>query len=418
MSNKYDVKLLAPAGSWENLYTAIAAGCDEVYFGVKSLNMRVGGAKNFDIKDLQKISQICHQSKVKCYLTLNTIIYDSELSTMRKIIDKVKEAEVDGIIAMDLAAITYAHQIGVEVHISVQAGISNTESVKYYSQWADRVVLARELTLTMQKKVIEQIKSQDIRGPKGELVEVEVFAHGALCVAISGKCGISLLANNKSANRGMCLQPCRRAYTVTDKETGQEFVVDNEYVMSSQDLCTIGFLDKLLETEVKVLKIEGRARGPEYVNTVVKTYREAIDAINEGSYNLEKIKDWNQRLGTVFNRGLSDGYYLGKSFKDWAGIYGSRATKVKTLVGTVRHFFDKLSVAEVVLQADGLTVGDEYMISGETHEAIFGILDDLRSENGSKINQGKKGETVTFATPKAAKKGDKVYKFVPNEDFL
>lgn len=420
MPKKYDVKLLAPVGNWENLHTAIAAGCDEIYFGVKNLNMRAGGAKNFDIEELPKIAEVCHKSNVKCYLALNVVLYDSEMSIMHKIVDKVKEVRVDGIIAMDLAAIIYAHKVGVEVHISVQAGISNSQAVKHYAQWSDRVVLARELTLSMQAKVVEEIKKQNICGPKGELVEVEVFAHGALCVSVSGKCGMSLLANNKSANRGVCLQPCRRAYTVTDKETGQEFVVDNEYVMSSQDLCTVGFLDKLLQTGIKVLKIEGRGRGAEYVDTVIRVYREAIDAVNEGTFTLDKIQQYNERLGTVFNRGLSEGYYLGKSFKDWAGIYGSRATKNKKLVGKVLHYFDKLQVAEITLQADDLATGEEYLISGgdEDKAIVRGSVQDLRSAEGDSIMLAKKGTIISLKVSQPVRKGDQVYKMVPNEDYL
>lgn len=418
MTKPYDVLLLAPVGTWENLHTAIAAGCDEIYFGIKNLNMRAGGAKNFDLRELPEIARICHESGVRAYLTLNVVVYDSELGQIRKILEKVKEAGIDGVIAMDLSVILTARELGVEVHVSVQAGISNSAAVRHYAEWSDRVVLARELTLSQQRKVVEQIREKNIRGPKGELVEVEVFAHGALCVSVSGKCGMSLLANNKSANRGVCLQPCRHAYTVIDKETGQEFEVDNEYVMSSQDLCTIGFLDRLLETGIKVLKIEGRGRAPEYVDTVIRCYHEAIDSVNDGTYSLEKIQDWNERLGTVFNRGLSDGYYLGKSFKDWAGIYGSRSTKTKVNVGRVSHYFDKLKVVEVKLEAADLSVGDEYLISGSSHELIRGIVNGLRLGNEDEVGSAEKGQTVSFRVSGEVKKGDQVYKLEPGKDFL
>ncbi len=412
MSQKYSPKLLAPAGSFENLYTALNAGADEIYFGGKELNMRSASSKNFEIKDFKKVAKLCHQKGVKCYLTLNTVLFDEDLKQSYKLIDAVKKSGIDGVIVSDVASILYAYQKGVEVHVSVQSSITNIESVKFYSQWADRVVLARELDLKMQKQICTQIKKQKITGPSGNLVEVEVFAHGALCVAISGKCGMSLLTYNKSANRGECLQPCRRKYKIEDTETGRELAVENEYVMSSSDLCTIGFLDEILDTGITVLKIEGRNKPAEYVDTVIKTYREALDAVKENTYTEEKIKQWNQDLGTVYNRGLGSGYYLGKTFKDWSGLYGSRATKKKTYLGDITHFYPKIKVAEILLRADGLKIGEEYIIVGADSGLVRGKIEELRSDDQREIEKAKKGEIISIKISSKVKKGDKIYKFV------
>ncbi len=413
-----EVKLLAPAGSFAALHTALQAGCDEVYFGVEKLNMRVGARKNFKLEDLPEIVRLCREKRVKCYLVLNTVLYDEDLTEAYRIIDEIRKTGVNGIIAMDLAAILYARKVGLEVHVSVQAGISNLEAVRFYSRWSDRLVLARELDLPKQKYICEQIRQQEIRGPSGRLVEIEVFAHGALCVSVSGKCGMSLLTYNKSANRGECIQPCRRRYKVIDVETDREMEVEDQYIMSSQDLCTIGFLDELVATGITVLKIEGRNKPPEYVDTVIRTYREALDSLANNDYTEEKILEWNERLGTVYNRGLSSGYYLGKKFKDWSGIYGSKATKEKVYVGLVTHYFPKARVAEIKIEAEDLSIGDEYLIIGNTSGTVRGEVAELRNNEQETIKLSNQGELVSFPVDSRVRENDKVYKFVDRKKKL
>ena len=348
---------MAPVGSYESLMTAINAGANSVYFGVEQLNMRSKSSNNFTLDDLRNIASICYENGVKSYLTLNTVMYDHDLSMMRKVIDAAKTSEVSAIIASDMAAISYARANDVEVHISTQLNVSNYEALKFYAQFADVVVLARELNMTQVKNIHKQIIAEDLRGPYGEPVKIEMFVHGALCMAISGKCYMSLHENNASANRGACQQTCRKAYVVTEKETGNQLEIDHEYIMSPKDLCTIGFLDKVIGAGVRVLKIEGRARSAEYVKRVVETYNEAVNAILDGTYSKDKIDQWESRLSEVFNRGFWDGYYLGRKMGEWSKVYGSKATKRKVYVGKVTNYFGKLNVAEVQIEASELHKG-------------------------------------------------------------
>lgn len=405
------IELLAPAGSYESLHAAINAGCDAVYFGVKGMNMRENTAAAFTLDDLREIAHICHQKNVKCYLALNTLVYDQGLDDMKATIDAVKESEIDAIISFDTSAIEYARSIGVEVHISTQHSISNIEAVKFFSQWADRIVLARELTLEQIKQIVDEIKDQNIKGPKGRLVEIEVFIHGAMCVAVSGRCGMSLYMYNTSANCGQCSQPCRRPYTVTDKFTGKQLDIDNEYVMSTQDLCTIGMLDKIINSGVVSLKIEGRGRAPEYVDVVVKCYKEAINAITQGSYTKEKIEEWNKRLGTVYNRKMSEGFYRGKAYSYWSGGSHSQATQHKELVGTVEHYYPKVGVAEIKVHASDIKDSDDCVITGKSTGLLRfkseGIMVDERQ-----VNHAVQGDLITVKVPGVVRKNDKFYKFV------
>ncbi|MFH1611194.1 MAG: peptidase U32 family protein [Patescibacteria group bacterium] len=406
-----NVELLAPAGSYEALRAAINAGCDAVYFGVTGFNMRENVAATFTLDDLKEIASICHQKNIKCYLALNTLVYDAGLEDMHKTIDAAKASNVDAIISFDLSAIEYARSVGVEVHISTQHSISNIDAVKFFSHWADRVVLARELTLEQIKQIVNEIKDQDICGPKGRLVEVEVFIHGAMCVSVSGRCGMSLYLYNSSANCGKCAQPCRRAYIVTDKLTGKQLEIDNEYVMSPQDLCTIGMLDEIIDSGVVSLKIEGRGRAPEYVDEVVRCYREAIDSINNGNYTKEKIEDWNERLGTVYNRKMSDGFYRGKAFSYWSGRANSQATQHKELVGTVEHYFPKVSVAEIRVHASDIKSSDACVILGKTTGLMRCGAESMMLENAL-TEYAKQGDIISIKVPGRVRKNDKFYKFV------
>ena len=410
-NKKYNVILLAPAGSFACLTAAINAGCNAVYFGVNKLNMRVHSSKNFKLEDLKKVAKICRDNNVRSYLTLNSILYDSDIKVAKQIIDKAEEAKVNGIIAQDLAVITYAKEKGVEVTISTQLSISNLDAVKFYSKWADRITLARELDLRKIKYICGEIKKQKIKGPKGRLVEIEIFIHGAMCVAISGRCGMSLLTTNYSANRGQCLQPCRRTYKVIDTETNQALKIKNQFVMSPEDLCTIGFLDEILDTGAKVLKIEGRARSPEYIDRVVRIYRQAIDSINSGTYTKDNMKKWNKDLKTVYNRGLSDGYYLGKKFREWSGIYGSKATKKKEFLGNVKKYYPKISVVELKLQTRSISQGDEYLIIGDKTGVVRGKTPKILL-NEKEIRIAKKGDLITFKVKGKTREGDKVYKVI------
>ena len=375
------MEIMAPVGSWESLQAAIQGGANAVYFGVGKLNMRSRSAANFMVDDLDRIVNIASASGVRTYLTVNTIIYNDEIWEMHILLEAAKKAGVSAIIASDMAVISYANRIGLEVHISTQCNVSNTEAVRWYSQFADVIVTARELPLRQVAEITQYIRDNSIRGPKGELVQIEVFAHGALCMSVSGKCYLSLDNYNYSANRGACLQLCRRGYIVKDKESDLELEIDNEYIMSPKDLCTIGFLDKIVKAGVRVLKIEGRGRSADYVRTVTECYREAVEAIEEGSYSKEKIDGWMQRLATVFNRGFWDGYYLGRKLGEWSERYGSQATENKVYLGLIRNYFGKINVAEVQLQTnETLKVGDEIMVIGETTGVYRDTVKELRTD--------------------------------------
>lgn len=407
-----EIEIMAPAGSWESLASAIQAGADSVYFGIEKLNMRSKSSSNFTTSDLRKIVNICNENKIKSYLTVNTILYDDDLNLMREIIDVAKEVKVSAIIASDVAALMYANSIGVEVHLSTQLNVSNVESLKFYAQFADVVVLARELNMNQVSDIYQSIIKDNIRGKNGELIRIEMFCHGALCMAVSGKCYLSLHEKNLSANRGACNQICRRGYIVKDKDSEIELEVDNEYIMSPKDLKTIGFVDSMLQSGIRVFKIEGRARGPEYVKTVVFCYKEAIESCLEGTYTPDKINDWNRRLSRVFNRGFWNGYYLGQRLGEWSANYGSEATHKKIYVGKVTNYFSKLGVAEFLLEAQYLSVGDEILITGETTGAYENIIDEIRVEL-KPVEKVIKGTYFSFKTKKLVRRNDKIYKIVP-----
>lgn len=403
---------MAPVGSYESLAAAIAAGADSVYFGVGKLNMRSASAANFDLDDLAKIVEIAHRNGVKTYLTVNTVVYEDEIDTVHQVIDRAKKEGIDAIISTDFAAILYARQIGVEVHISTQSNISNSEAVKFFSQWADTVVLARELSLEQISRIHDEIVANDIRGPRGELVEIEMFAHGALCMSISGKCYLSLHETNCSANRGACRQLCRRKYTIRDKDTGEELDIDGRYVLSPKDLCTVDFLDKFIGAGVKVLKIEGRARGAEYVKRVVECYDEALRAIEAGTYTREFAARLKERLMTVFNRGFWEGYYAGRPVAEHSQNYGSAATRRKVYVGKVTNFFKKLSVAEVLVEAAPLKVGEEIFFMGATTGVAEQTLEELHGPDGEVRQEVEQGVKCAIHTPTPIRRGDQLYKFV------
>lgn len=405
------IELMSPAGSYESLMAAIKAGCNSVYFGVEQLNMRARSANNFTLEDLRKIAEIGKENNVKTYLTLNTVLYDHDIALMKSIVNAAKESGITAIIASDHAVLNYAKKEGVEVHISTQANISNIDTIEFYANFADVVVLARELSLKQVAEITREIKRRNITGPAGNLIEVEIFAHGALCMAISGKCYLSLHSNYASANRGACIQNCRKSYIVTDKEDGVEFEVDNEYIMSAKDLCTIDFLDQILDAGVSVLKIEGRGRSADYVYTVTKCYREAIDACHNGSYTQEKIEDWKNRLETVFNRGFWDGYYLGKKMGEWNKEYGSNATKRKIYIGRGLKYFDKSGVGEFKLESHHLNVGDEIMITGPTTGYIETKVSELRLDD-KVVDKVNKGDVFTIPVSEKVRPSDKLYKVV------
>ncbi|NOU59898.1 peptidase U32 family protein [Marinifilum caeruleilacunae] len=406
-----DIELMAPVGSYESLMAAIQGGANSIYFGIEQLNMRSRSANNFGFEDLKKIASTCKENNVKSYLTVNTVLFDHDIKLMYKIVDAAKESGVTAIIASDVSAIMYARSIDVEVHISTQCNITNIEAVKFYAQFADVVVLARELDLNQVKAIYDQIVAQDIRGPKGELVQIEMFAHGALCMAVSGKCYLSLHEKNSSANRGACMQTCRKAYTVTEKESGNELEIDNEYIMSPKDLCTIGFLNKMLDAGVRVLKFEGRARSPEYVKTVVSCYNEAVDSYLDESYNKEKIDAWMERLSTVFNRGFWDGYYLGQKLGEWSNEYGNRATKRKMLVGKGTNYFTKIQVAEFLLESNELAVGDHILITGPTTGVVETTIKEIRVDL-KPVEKAVKGDSFSIALDTMIRRSDKLYKIV------
>ena len=404
------IEIMSPVGSYESLQAAIQGGANAVYFGVGKLNMRSRSAANFTVEDLGRICEIAHAAGVRTYLTVNTIIYNNEIEEMHALVDAAKEAGVSAVIASDMAVITYANRVGVEVHISTQCNVSNVEAVRYYAQFADVIVTARELPLRQVAEITQFIRDNDIRGPKGELVQVEVFAHGALCMSVSGKCYLSLDNYNYSANRGACLQVCRRGYIVKDKESDLELEIDNEYIMSPKDLCTIGFLDKVVKAGVRVLKIEGRGRSADYVRTVTECYREAVEAIADCSYSKEKIEGWMTRLATVFNRGFWDGYYLGRKLGEWSERYGSQATENKVYLGPVKNWFGRIGVAEVQLQtAETLKVGDEVMVTGETTGVYRATVEELRTDRDP-VPEVHQGDCFSIKASETLHRGDKVYR--------
>jgi len=407
---------MAPVGSYESLQAAIQGGADAIYFGVGNLNMRSRSAANFSIEDLEKICGIAHSNGLRTYLTVNTIIYNHEIDEMHRLVEEAKRVGVSAIIASDMAVITYANSIGVEVHISTQCNISNIEAVRFFSQYADVMVTARELPLRQVAEITQYIKDNDIRGPKGDLVQIEVFAHGALCMSVSGKCYLSLDNYNYSANRGACLQLCRREYLVKDLESDMELVVDNKYIMSPKDLCTIDFLDKIVKAGVKVLKIEGRGRSADYVRTVTECYKEAVAAIAEGTYTKERIAEWKQRLATVFNRGFWDGYYMGRKMGEWTERYGSQATENKVYLGLVKNYFNRIAVAEAQIQtAEVLHPGDTIMVIGETTGVYRAVVEELRLERDP-VDEVRQGDRFSFATSEPLRRGDKLYRVDKVED--
>jgi putative protease len=406
-----DIEIMAPVGSYESLMAAIQGGANSVYFGIGKLNMRSKSSKNFTIDDLVKISDICKENSIRTYITLNTVIYDHELEIMREIVDAAKTSNITAIIASDQSVIQYAYSAGMEIHMSTQANITNIEAVKYYSQFADVMVTARELEIQQVKEITDAIKNQDICGPSGDLVQIEVFAHGALCMAVSGKCYLSLDNLNSSANRGACLQQCRRKYTVTDKETGEQLEIDNEYIMSPKDLNTVALLDRIIDAGVRVLKLEGRGRSPEYVKTIVAVYREAVNACFEGQYNQENIDIWNARLSTVYNRGFWEGYYMGKKFGEWTEDYGNQATQRKMYIGKITNYYNKQGVAEVKIETNDLNVGDEIKILGETTGVYESYIDEIRL-NLEPVKTVIKGDVCSIKTSELVRRGDKMYKMM------
>jgi putative protease len=406
-------EITAPVGSMESLMAAIHAGAGSVYFGVGILNMRARSSVNFTLRDLVKITRICRSHGVKSYLTLNTVIYDSEISEVKRIIASAKKNGVDAVIASDQAVIQLARSAGLPVHMSTQANITNLEAVKYWSAFADVMVTARELSLDQVASITRAISRKKITGPSGDLVRIEVFAHGALCMAVSGKCYLSLDHYNASANRGACYQLCRRPYRVSDAETGIELDIDNEYIMSPKDLCTIGFLDRIIKAGVSVLKIEGRGRSPEYVKAVVECYREAADAVVSGDYTPEKVAGWMERLASVYNRGFWDGYYLGQKMGEWADRHGSAATRSKEYIGKVTNYFTKLKVAEIRMESGSLAPGDRVYIQGPTTGSVGIVIREMHGESGP-IEKAVKGDRCSIPVDTFLRRADKVYKIFPS----
>lgn len=406
---------MAPAGSYESLSAAIQGKADSVYFGVENLNMRAASSNNFSLDDLRNITRICSEKGLKSYLTVNVVVYDSEIEKMHEIIDAAAESGITAIIASDLSAIEYAHRKGVEVHLSTQLNVSNVEALEFYSRWADVVVLARELNLDQVAYISESIRKRNIRGPKGELVRIEMFVHGALCMAISGKCYLSLHENNMSANRGSCYQTCRKSYLVTEKESGYELEIDNEFIMSPKDLCTIGFADRLIEAGVTVFKIEGRARSAEYVKVVTSCYDEAVASVANGTFSEAKTAEWKKRLSSVFNRGFWDGYYLGQKLGEWNDQYGSAATMRKVYLGKITNYFKKLGVAEIKVENGDLDRGDTILIMGPTTGVVEYNVDEIRVDL-KPVGKALKGELCSIKTNDFLRRSDKVYKWVPAED--
>ena len=408
------IELMAPAGNFESLQAALDNGADSVYFGVEQLNMRARASINFGIDDLPEISKRCEEKDVRTYLTLNTIIYDHDLSVVKTLINKAKAASISAVIAMDQAVISIARSVDMEVHISTQINITNIETVKFYAMFADTIVLSRELSLRQVKKITEQIEKEQIKGPSGRLVEIEIFGHGALCMAVSGKCYMSLHSYNSSANRGACKQNCRKKYTVIDQETGFEMEIDNEYIMSPKDLCTIDFLDQVVDSGIKVLKIEGRGRAPEYVAKVIKCYRNAIDSVANGTYDKQKVIGWMQELEKVYNRGFWNGYYLGQKLGEWSKETGSHATQKKVYVGKGMHYFPKVNIGEFKIEAYDISVGDTILVTGPTTGAEEMKIDEM-FVNDIKGNNASKGDSVTIPLNFRVRPSDKLYKIVATE---
>jgi len=411
MTKRNDINIMAPVGSFESLMAAIQGGADSIYFGIEQFNMRARSSHNFTMDDMSKIASICTKHDMQKYLTVNTIMYDKDLDFMKNVIRKAKEQKIDAIIASDQSAIQYARFIDIPVHISTQLNISNIETIKFYSGYADVMVLARELDLDQVSAITKTISQENIKGPGGDLVAIELFAHGALCMAISGKCYMSLHEQNYSANRGECMQTCRKPYLVTEKESGFELEIDNEYIMSPKDLCTINFINKILDAGVKVLKIEGRARPPEYVNTVTKCYDEAVRAYIDGSYGEEKIKNWRQRLSSVFNRGFWDGYYLRQKIGEWSHRYGSRATKRKIYIGKAVNYFSKINVAEFKIETGTLKAGDDILITGPTTGVVYSQIKEIRVDK-KPVYEASKGEHFSIAIDNQIRRSDKLFKVV------
>ena len=413
MDNKKisDFEIMAPVGSRESLMAAIQAGADSVYFGIGQLNMRSHSANHFAIDDLHDIAQTCKVHGIKSYLTVNTVIYDGDITTMHTIIDAAKAANITAVIASDVAVMMYCSEVGVEVHLSTQLNISNIDALKFYARFADVVVLARELNMNQVEEIYRQIKEQDIRGPRGELVRIEMFCHGALCMAVSGKCYMSLHDANRSANRGECVQICRRSYTVTDNETGNQLEIDNQYIMSPKDLKTVRFIDRMMQAGVRVFKIEGRARGPEYVYTVVRCYKEALESVLNGSFTEEKKAEWDERLAKVFNRGFWDGYYQGQTMGEWTKEYGNKATEKKVLVGKVIKYFSRLGVAEIAVEASELELNDHLLITGTTTGVMYFDAKEIRYEL-QPVAKAAKGTRVSIPVPDKVRPNDKVFKLV------
>ncbi|MEA5044206.1 MAG: peptidase U32 family protein [Petrimonas sp.] len=414
MKKIQDYEIMSPAGSYESLMAAIQGGADSIYFGIEGLNMRAKSSNNFTIEDLHKIAGICRENNIKSYLTVNTIIYDNDMGLMRKVVDAAKEADLSAIIAADVAVLMYARDIGMEVHLSTQLNITNTESLKFYAQFADVVVLARELNLSQVASIHKDIIEQQIKGPSGELVRIEMFCHGALCMAVSGKCYLSLHEKDLSANRGACNQICRRGYIVKDKESEIELEIDNEYIMSPKDLKTIHFMNKIMDAGVHVFKIEGRARGPEYVRIVTSCYKEAVEAYCNDTFSQEKIDVWDEKLATVFNRGFWDGYYLGRRLGEWTHRYGSGATKRKVYVGKAIKHFGNIGVAEFLVEAQSVKTGDELLITGPTTGAVFLTAEDIRVDL-KRVDEAVKGSHFSIKTPEKIRPNDQLYKMVKAE---
>lgn len=415
MNQIADYEIMAPVGSHDSLAAALKAGADSVYFGIEKLNMRAHSASAFTIDDLREIAATCNAQGVKTYLTVNTIIYGEDIPFMHEIVDAAKEAGISAVIASDVAVMTYCNRIGQEVHLSTQLNISNIEALKFYAQFADVVVLARELNLDQVAEIYQQIEEQHICGPSGQQIRIEMFCHGALCMAISGKCYMSLDNTGRSANRGECMQICRRSYLVTDRETGIELEIDNKYIMSPKDLKTVRFIDRMMKSGVRVFKIEGRARGPEYVKTVVECYKEAIQSVLDGTFTEEKKDDWDERLATVFNRGFWDGYYQGQRLGEWNSHYGSCATERKVYVGKGMKYFSKLGVAEFSCEACEFSVGDKMLITGPTTGALYVTVEEIHDDTHA-VTTAQKGTRVSFKVPEKVRPSDKLFKIIKNNE--
>ena len=409
--NINDFEIMAPVGSRESLAAAIHAGANSVYFGIGKLNMRSHSANHFTIDDLKEIAETCNAQNIKTYLTVNTVIYGEDITTMHEIIDAAKDANITAVIASDVAVMMYCRQVGVEVHLSTQLNISNIDALKFYAQFADVAVLARELNMDQVKEIHEQIIKQNICGPKGQPIRIEMFCHGAFCMAISGKCYMSLHDANKSANRGECVQICRRSYTVTDNETGNQLEIDNKYIMSPKDLKSVRFIDKMMDAGVRVFKIEGRARGPEYVHTVVSCYKEAMQSVLDGTFTEEKKDKWDERLSTVFNRGFWDGYYQGQKMGEWTKEYGNKATEKKVLIGKVMKYFSRLGVAEIAVEANTFAKGDKLLITGNTTGAMFLNAEEIRYDL-KPVDVAEQGWRVSIPVPDKVRPNDKLFKLI------